>query len=87
MEGNPLFLKLDLPYDRVSLEFLESSLLQLGFGRMWTDKTMFCVMTVSFAFIINGRENTYFAAAKGLMQGGLVSPVLFTMVVKILPED
>lgn len=56
-------LKLDISkaYDRVEWQFLEQTMVKLGFSNMWVSLIMRCITTVAFLIIING-------VAKGLVQ-------------------
>ncbi|XP_031131889.1 uncharacterized protein LOC116033276 [Ipomoea triloba] len=51
-------LKLDMAkaYDRVEWPFLRSMLLALGFSVEWVDLVMLCVTTISYNFLVNGRN-------------------------------
>ena len=47
-------------YDHVNWNYLFKVLSDMGFGRKWVNWIKFCVSTVKFSIIINGRTEGFF---------------------------
>ncbi|GKB24354.1 RNA-directed DNA polymerase, eukaryota, reverse transcriptase zinc-binding domain protein [Tanacetum coccineum] len=47
-------------------------------------KIMVCISTPKFTICVNGESFGYFKGGRGLRQGGLISPYLFTLVMEVL---
>jgi hypothetical protein len=79
-----IILKLDLKkaYDCTNWDFLRLILLQSGFGINTTNWIMACVVSTSYATLINGEATKFFKRSKGLRQGCLLSPLLFILVME-----
>lgn len=79
-----LILKIDLKksYDSISWDYLKLVLLQCGFGLHTTKWIMGCVSSTTFAVLINGESSDFFISGRGLRQGCLLSPLLFTLVME-----
>nr|GEZ89167.1 hypothetical protein [Tanacetum cinerariifolium] len=71
-------------YDTVSWSFLEFCLRKFGFHRIMVNWIMTCLTTASFSLCINGESHGFLKAKTGLRQGDLISPYLFTLVMKVL---
>lgn len=77
-------MKIDLrkAYDMVSWEFLEEILIGIGLLERFTIMT--CVSFPKFSINVNGESHGYFEGKRELMQGDLVSPLLFVLVMEYL---
>ncbi|GJZ56000.1 RNA-directed DNA polymerase, eukaryota, reverse transcriptase zinc-binding domain protein [Tanacetum coccineum] len=71
-------------YDTVSWDFLEFCLREFGFHPVMVHWIMVCLKTASFSVCVNGESKGFFKARRGLRQGDLISPYLFTLVMEVL---
>ncbi|KAL9993786.1 putative RNA-directed DNA polymerase [Helianthus debilis subsp. tardiflorus] len=71
-------------YDTVDWKFLENVLLGFGFNQKMIEWIMLCVSTPSYSICVNGSVHGYFKGKRGLRQGDLISPYLFTLVMEVL---
>ncbi|GJZ48772.1 RNA-directed DNA polymerase, eukaryota, reverse transcriptase zinc-binding domain protein [Tanacetum coccineum] len=78
-------MKIDIQkaYDTVNWTFLENALRMFGFHSKRVNWIMTCVSTLSYSICINGDRYRYFRGGRGLRQGDLMSPYLFTMVMEV----
>ncbi|GJW11619.1 hypothetical protein Tco_1577446, partial [Tanacetum coccineum] len=71
-------------YDTVDWRFLKKILIGFGFHARMVGWIMECVISTSFSISINGCLHGYFKGKRGLQQGDLMSPYLFTLVMEVL---
>ena len=73
-------LKIDIAqaYDTVNWGFLKQIPIHFGFHSKMIGCVMTCVTGASFSIYINGERHWYFKNGRGLRQGDLMSPYLFT---------
>ncbi|GJY42406.1 hypothetical protein Tco_0429676 [Tanacetum coccineum] len=71
-------------YDTVDWDFLKDVLIGFGFHTRMIGWIMECVTSTLFFISINGGLHGYFKGKRGLSQGDLMSPYLFTLVMEIL---
>lgn len=61
-------------YDKVEWDFLEVTMLKMGFTCSWVDLVMRCVSSVELLVLINGCPGYNFRPIHGLRQGDPFSP-------------
>jgi len=66
-------------YDRVEWSYLKAIMLKLGFHRLWVDRIMRLVSTVSFSILFNGDRQESFMPSRGIWQGDPISPYLLLL--------
>ncbi|GJW00073.1 reverse transcriptase domain, reverse transcriptase zinc-binding domain protein [Tanacetum coccineum] len=71
-------------YDTVDWGFLKEILIAFGFHRCMVPWIMECVSSTSFSLSINGVLHGYFKGKRGLRQGDLLSPYLFTIIMELI---
>ncbi|GJR43474.1 RNA-directed DNA polymerase, eukaryota, reverse transcriptase zinc-binding domain protein [Tanacetum coccineum] len=86
-KGGPkrVAIKIDLhkAYDTVSWSFLKRILQYFGFHDKMMEWIMQCVTTAGFTINVNGDIIGYFKGGRGLRQGDLISPYVFTLIMKV----
>lgn len=71
-------------YDSVEWEFVEQMLRALNFPTFFIGLLMECITTPTFSISMNGDQFGFFKGARGLRQGDLLSPLLFTICMEYL---
>nr|GEW55108.1 RNA-directed DNA polymerase, eukaryota, reverse transcriptase zinc-binding domain protein [Tanacetum cinerariifolium] len=84
--GKRYAMKIDIQKacDTVSWSFHEEVLCKVGFHRVMVNWIMTCISTTSFLICVNGEICGYFKGGRGLRQGNLMSPYIFTLVMEVL---
>ncbi|GJT27388.1 RNA-directed DNA polymerase, eukaryota, reverse transcriptase zinc-binding domain protein, partial [Tanacetum coccineum] len=70
-------------YDTVNWSFMEKTLFGFGFHRTMINWIMQCITSSKFSIYLNGETHGYFKGGRGLRQGDLISPYLFTLVMEV----
>ena len=83
-EGIVFKIDFEKAYDHVDWGFLEHVLEWKGFSPKWRSWMRGCLSAISFAILVNGSGKGWIKASRGLRQGDLLSPFLFTLVVDVL---
>nr|GEX40758.1 reverse transcriptase domain-containing protein [Tanacetum cinerariifolium] len=78
-------MKIDIQkaYDTIIWEFLKEVMLMVGFHETMMHWIMTCITSASFYVCINGEISGFFKGGRGLRQGDLISPYLFTLVMEV----
>ncbi|RVX21544.1 putative ribonuclease H protein [Vitis vinifera] len=83
-EGVVFKIDFEKAYDHVNWDFLDHVLEKKGFSPRWRSWMRGCLSSVSYAILVNGNAKGWVKAARGLRQGNLLSPFLFTIVADVL---
>ena len=83
-EGIVFKIDFEKAYDHVDWSFFDHVLERKGFSPKWRSWVRGCLSSTSFAILVNGSTKGWVKASRGLRQGDLLSPFLFTLVVDVL---
>ena len=64
-------------YDRVEWNFLEVTMLKMGFNASWVALIMSCINSASYSILVNGVPKGDIRPTRGITQGNPLSPYLF----------
>ncbi|XP_031096925.1 uncharacterized protein LOC116001176 [Ipomoea triloba] len=81
-------IKLDFEkaYNRLSWDFIRSTLAKIGFGEAWITLIMHCIQTPRMALIWNGEIIPQFTPSRGIRQGDAMSPAIFVLCMERLSQ-
>lgn len=81
-------MKLDMSkaYDHVEWPFFKAIMDKLGFAVQWTNLVMRCVISISYAVMINCVPSDRFVPSRSLKEGDLLLPYLFILCAKAFAD-
>lgn len=76
-----MVLKIDLEkaYNRLSWDFIDDTLREVGFNQDWVRNVMESVTTARLAVLWNGDKLDWIEPSRGIRQGDAISPYLFVL--------
>lgn len=74
-------LKIDISkaYDRLEWDFIINMIEKFGFQKIWVDRLMKIITSVSYSFTHNGQEFGKVVPSRGLRQGNPISPYIYIL--------
>ncbi|XP_031099806.1 uncharacterized protein LOC116004005 [Ipomoea triloba] len=81
-------IKLDFEkaYDRLSWDFIRSTLTEIGFNENWIKLIMHCIQTPRMSLLWNGDTLPQFSPSRGIRQGDTMSPAIFVLCMEQLSQ-
>ncbi|XP_074302353.1 uncharacterized protein LOC141633871 [Silene latifolia] len=73
-------------YDRLRWNFIEATLIHMGFPHSIISLIMDCIKTVSYEVVLNGVPGTAFQPKTGIRQGDPLSPYIFALCTEVLSQ-
>lgn len=73
-------------YDSVLWDYLDSKFEQKGFGSRWCNWIHGCLQLGTSSVLVNGCPTKEYRLYRGLRQGDLISPFLFTLIMEGLND-
>ncbi|GKD68588.1 cysteine-rich receptor-like protein kinase [Tanacetum coccineum] len=67
-------------YDSVNRNFIQNTLLQMGFGERWCKWVQMCQKSASVSVLVNGSPTLEFKMERGVRQGDPLSQFLYHVV-------
>lgn len=83
-KGMIIKLELTNAFDRVRHDFLFKVMGKMGFAQKFINWVKACIAAPWISPLVNGRSAEYFQASRGLRQGCLLSPLLYTIQALVL---
>ncbi|GJV29956.1 putative RNA-directed DNA polymerase [Tanacetum coccineum] len=71
-------------YDCVNWEFLDATMLQMGFGTKWYGWIRACLESATSLILVNGSPTKEFVLERGIRQGDPLSPFLLLIIAESL---
>ncbi|XP_042753081.1 secreted RxLR effector protein 78-like [Lactuca sativa] len=72
----------DKAFDSINWGYLESVMVQMGFGSIWLKWVKGCLSSARASVLLNGSATKEFPLSKGVRQGDPLSPFLFIIVME-----
>lgn len=85
-KDNFIAIKTDMSkaYDRVEWNFLEELFKRMGFDQKWISWIMYCIRSVSYTVLLNGKLLGYITPTHGIRQGDPLSLFLLILCAEAL---
>lgn len=81
-------IKLDLEkaYDRLSWDFIQDTLIDVGMPNMFINLIMDCISSANMSILWNGGQTVTFKSTGGIRQGDPISPYIFVLCMERLSQ-
>nr|GMC77844.1 uncharacterized protein LOC109150389 [Ipomoea batatas] len=73
-------------YDRLAWDFINATLLEVGFSSNWIDLMMYCIRTPRMSISWDGERLHSFSPRRGIRQGDSMSPTIFVLCMEKLSQ-